>query len=702
MARLPIPGSDSNEWGTILNEFLGVQHNSDGTHASSIEQTAHKGQPNGYAPLNGSSQLDIGYLSTIPQSKIENLSTDLSDKVAIDAQVVNVVDHGVVGDAVRLRDVAANTGSSTVTASNGAFVSGDVGKTVLVYTENSAGTIRTIASVQSATQITLSGAAGITVSGTTGYLVYGTDNAAAINAALIAAAPSDVDTTVGPNQPMGTGLVRVLFPAQTNDTGYMIGAQISVPSGIMIDAPGMIFNVLADRYEPSLLFNPYSAAVNLIIECLFGAGIQAGTGGADQAHIYIDNLRLWHIGEGTEISGALRSQNGIELKGYHFEIRNLFTKGGVRSVYHNPGTDTVVSYAYAIGSHTAVHIDAGNQIAYPRLFLDTCGQDGGGTNGIIIDNQASNIAMNIQAFEVTGTLHVLDSVVAVGAINTGVNKDIHLTIQANNTGGTVLLMSYAQELVADILGSNAPIASGAIHPITSGVIYGLGNTGINHIEAMLETSITPYMGTAQGTYHYSQLDQEHFITPITVGGVVTATNTPSTDIYNGNAITNGEEIMQRHDVIGANQLNASGTLHLSYFTARKTETAANIRMLSDATVATGVTLARMGVYSVDELGDLTLVASTANDATLFDSAYTPYQRAFTTSFTKTKGQRYAVGVLVVGDVMPSVTGITCAGADAALDPRICGIVTGQTDLPATLAAGAIAEDYRIYQTTITP
>ncbi|HEV7928530.1 MAG TPA: hypothetical protein VGP12_00195, partial [Nitrosospira sp.] len=31
MARLPTPGGDSNTWGTILNDFLSVEHNSDGT-----------------------------------------------------------------------------------------------------------------------------------------------------------------------------------------------------------------------------------------------------------------------------------------------------------------------------------------------------------------------------------------------------------------------------------------------------------------------------------------------------------------------------------------------------------------------------------------------------------------------------------------------------------------------------------------------
>lgn len=31
MARLPIPGGDDGTWGDILNNFLSIEHNSDGT-----------------------------------------------------------------------------------------------------------------------------------------------------------------------------------------------------------------------------------------------------------------------------------------------------------------------------------------------------------------------------------------------------------------------------------------------------------------------------------------------------------------------------------------------------------------------------------------------------------------------------------------------------------------------------------------------
>ena len=67
-ARLPVPGSDSGQWGDILNAFLLVSHASDGTILPSsvadagAELLSNKGQPNGYVPLNGLAQISNSYL----------------------------------------------------------------------------------------------------------------------------------------------------------------------------------------------------------------------------------------------------------------------------------------------------------------------------------------------------------------------------------------------------------------------------------------------------------------------------------------------------------------------------------------------------------------------------------------------------------------------------------------------------------------
>src|SRR5665213_809252 len=82
MVRLPIPGSDDGTWGDILNAYLDIAHNSDGTlKASSVaaagaEQTLNKAQPNGYASLDGS--------GNVPSSQLGNA---VSNTLAGDSDV---------------------------------------------------------------------------------------------------------------------------------------------------------------------------------------------------------------------------------------------------------------------------------------------------------------------------------------------------------------------------------------------------------------------------------------------------------------------------------------------------------------------------------------------------------------------------------------------------------------------------------------
>lgn len=40
MSRLPLPGSDEGTWGSILNDYLSVEHNADGTHRVSVNPDA--------------------------------------------------------------------------------------------------------------------------------------------------------------------------------------------------------------------------------------------------------------------------------------------------------------------------------------------------------------------------------------------------------------------------------------------------------------------------------------------------------------------------------------------------------------------------------------------------------------------------------------------------------------------------------------
>jgi parallel beta helix pectate lyase-like protein len=159
-------------------------------------------------------------------------------------------------------------------------------------------------------------------------------------------------------------------------------------------------------------------------------------------------------------------------------------------------------------------------------------------------------------------------------------------------------------------------------------------------------------------------------------------------------LTTGEETIPRLLVPFGNSSfyvgMASGDVRGAQFTARKTETITQVRVITGGTAAAATpTLCKVGVYSVAANGDHTLVASTASDTTLFAAANTAYTRSFTAGFTKTAGQRYAVVVLVVtSGTMPTFVGIT-GGTEIGAAPSLASRITGQTDLPSSIAAGSL-------------
>ena len=167
---------------------------------------------------------------------------------------------------------------------------------------------------------------------------------------------------------------------------------------------------------------------------------------------------------------------------------------------------------------------------------------------------------------------------------------------------------------------------------------------------------------------------------------------PFTGVY-GDLLITGEEVMDR-DYAGTNTVTTLGTVRFTYFTARKSEAINNIRMWAGTTIAAGLTLARMGVYLEDPTTRaLSLLGASVNDTALFAVANTGYTKALNATVNKAKGQRYAVAVLMtgttaatlLGTAVPTVAADMWAGA-----PRLAGLLAGQTDLPASVAVGSIA------------
>lgn len=166
-------------------------------------------------------------------------------------------------------------------------------------------------------------------------------------------------------------------------------------------------------------------------------------------------------------------------------------------------------------------------------------------------------------------------------------------------------------------------------------------------------------------------------------------------------LTSGEEVRPRSLIAGTETDVSAGYVHLSYWMARKTETINNLQTHSGSVASSGLTLAKMGVYSVAGNGDLTKVTECASDTGLWGSTFTSYTRATTGAWAKVAGQRYAFAVIATGTTMPRVGGVTISSISASA-PRELGAVTGQTDLPASISSASVSSDYRLFQGYVIP
>jgi hypothetical protein len=143
----------------------------------------------------------------------------------------------------------------------------------------------------------------------------------------------------------------------------------------------------------------------------------------------------------------------------------------------------------------------------------------------------------------------------------------------------------------------------------------------------------------------------------------------------------------------------SGSMAMCFFTPLVTRTISQITMhAGGTTAASGLTLARMGLYTYDDAVTTgTLVAAIANDTTLFTATNTAYTRSLSTggglpsTYTLTAGLRYAFGVLCVGTTMPQIVGqANSSGFAMVLLPRGSGQRTSQSDLPTSFTSVSAA------------
>jgi hypothetical protein len=412
MARLPKPGSDAGTWGTVLNDFLSVEHNPDGTlnrsgtisikadttsvvHNSGDETVAgtktFSAAPIVPTPTQGTHAANKTYVDSqvsssspvtsvagrtgdvvLAESDIANLSTDLAARVTKGSQAFSVKDYGAVGNGARVTGVTASSGSPNINAPGANFVSGDVGKLAIVYNSNSAGTVTTIQSVTDGDNVVLAANAGITVDSTVGFMIYGTDDSAAIQAALNAAGAwvTQEPNVTNANQPIGSGYVTALLPGSSPASYYILASQLTIPTGVIFDGAATVANLLPSRYQPCVNVQPYAHVRRLQVEVLFGSGVSCGIS-TQNNHIIIEDIRIWHTATApnapANVIATPSSSGGTLVAGTYF-----YKVFGVDSTSSLTGASSEVS-ATTTGSTGSVALswDAMSGAVSYRIYAGT-------------------------------------------------------------------------------------------------------------------------------------------------------------------------------------------------------------------------------------------------------------------------------------------------------------------------------------------
>lgn len=113
MTRLPEPGGDSEQWGTILNDFLAQAHNTDGT-LKQLDQSQVKDLVNSLA-----AKLNIADAAPVATSGDYG---DLTNKPVIPATAADVGAVSATGFDAATTALITNTSSATATTLQAAFV----------------------------------------------------------------------------------------------------------------------------------------------------------------------------------------------------------------------------------------------------------------------------------------------------------------------------------------------------------------------------------------------------------------------------------------------------------------------------------------------------------------------------------------------------------------------------------------------------
>lgn len=135
---------------------------------------------------------------------------------------------------------------------------------------------------------------------------------------------------------------------------------------------------------------------------------------------------------------------------------------------------------------------------------------------------------------------------------------------------------------------------------------------------------------------------------------------------------------------------ASGSMIMSGFIATKSFTAANVNVYVTG-AGSGLTLLKVGLFSLDASGNGTRIAVTADQSADANTNTGKRTYAFTGSVAVTAGTSYAVAILGVGTTRPSYAAATFTNSAIALgaQPFRAGVIGSLADIGTSFVIGTV-------------
>ena len=265
--------------------------------------------------------------------------------------VMDLRDYGLKGDGLLQPGCNITSGQNVVTCSASSFTSADVGKAAFFPTAGASSAFlnTTIASYQSATQVTLQDAASTTVSN--GPLWYGHANTAAWCAAM------NCTSTTTPNQVFSPQPGRtVLLPRGT----YFISGTIYTRNNDNLIGAGQAATQV-------LLFSPTNSLNALCMGSNASAGTNTCTLDSGTQNIDVEGI-LW----GTPENGSQVCINPLTYSG--FEVKNNWFECGI-GVYVHGNIGSVIGNTFDSSTFNGVVVkgdgeDYGNNPSHSVLISD--------------------------------------------------------------------------------------------------------------------------------------------------------------------------------------------------------------------------------------------------------------------------------------------------------------------------------------------